>query len=88
MKQLFERKMVMNKAIEKINKFLKATTKTFELRFDDGMFLQLKKHVKNGKHFLEVHTSGYDGTFKITESLEWINWTLYDYSANGFLRNF
>lgn len=47
-----------------------------------------KRRKAHGKHFLEVHTSGYDGTFEITEALEWINWTLYDYSANGFLRNF
>lgn len=75
----------MSKYIDKINKFLKSTTRTLELRFNDGMFMKLKKHVKKGKHFLEIHTSGYDGTLEINEALDWIKWTLYDYSVNGFL---
>ena len=77
----------MEKYIEKINKFLMATTITVNLRFNDGVFMNLKKHVKNGKHFLEIHTPGYDGTLEINEALDWIKWTLYDYAANGFLMN-
>ena len=77
----------MEKYIEKINKFLKATTRSVSLRFNDGMFMDLKKHVKNGKRFLEIHTSGYDVTLEINEALDFIKWTLYDYSANGFLVN-
>lgn len=75
----------MEKYIEKINKFLNASTKSLNLRFKDGMFMELKKHVKSGNRFLEIHTSGYDGMLEISEALDWIKWTLLDYSANGFL---
>lgn len=75
----------MEKYIERINEFLTAATQTLSLRFNDGMFMDLKKHIKNGKRFLEIHTAGYDGTLEINAAISWIDWTLYDYSINGFL---
>lgn len=75
----------MKEAVEQINKFLSNTVQEKELRFKDGFFLKLKKHVKDGKQFLEIHTSGYDDTLEIKEALEWIKWTLFDYQANCIL---
>lgn len=75
----------MKEAVEQINKFLSNTVQGKELRFKDGFFLKLKKHVKDGKQFLEIHTSGYDDTLEIKEALEWIKWTLFDYQANCIL---
>lgn len=75
----------MEKVVNIINNFLQSNKINIEIRFTNGMFMNLKKHIKNKKHYLEIHTSGYDGTLEIKEALDWIKWTLYDYSANGFL---
>ena len=76
----------MEKVVKMINDFLKSSKTNTKIRFTDGMFMNLKKHIKKQKYYLEIHTSGYDGTMEIKEALEWIKWTLYDYSANGILK--
>ena len=75
----------MQEVVNKINVFLKSTTREFEARFKDGFFLKLKKHTKNKELFLEIHTSGYDDTLPIDEAIDCIKWTIYDYSANGII---
>lgn len=61
------------------------TTKEKEFRFKDGFFLKVKKRIKKGVQYLEIHTSGYDDTMEIKEAIEWIKWTLLDYQANGII---
>lgn len=75
----------MGNIIADFNKFLKSTVREKVFTFKDGFFLQLKKHTKNGKIFLEIHTSGYDDMLEISEAIEWIKWTLFDYKANGII---
>lgn len=77
--------IMFNDAIKRINDFLRSSKRDYELRFKDGFFVKLKKHVKNKESFLEIHTSGYDDTLPIKEAIEWLQWTLYDYKANGIL---
>lgn len=77
--------IMFNDAIKRLNEFLKSSKREYELRFNDGFFVKLKKHVKNKEQFLEIHTSGYDDTLPAHEAIEWLQWTLYDYKANGIL---
>lgn len=75
----------MNTIIQDFNKFLQNTTKEKEFRFKDGFFLKVKKHIKKGVQFLEIHTSGYDDTLEIKEAIEWVKWELIDLQANGII---
>lgn len=75
----------MNTIIQDFNKFLNNTVKEKEFRFKDGFFLKIKKHVKKGVQFLEIHTSGYDDTVEIKEAIEWIKWELIDLQANEII---
>ena len=77
--------IMFNDAVKQINIFLKSTKRECELRFQDGFFVKLKKHIKKGSTFLEIHTSGYDDILPSAEAVEWLQWTLYDYKANGIL---
>ncbi len=77
--------MGITNVINKINAFLKSSSKNIEIMFKDGYFLQIKKDIRKTEKFLEIHTPGYDGTLPITEALEWVKWEIYDYNANGFL---
>lgn len=75
----------IDKAAEIINNFLTSNKKETELRFVDGLFLKIKKHIDSNKKELEIHTSGYDGTLEVKEAIDWIKWELIDYKANGFI---
>ena len=75
----------IEKAIDKTNSFLASDKKEIELRFVDGLFLKIKKHIDSNKKELEIHTSGYDGTLEVKEAIDWIKWELIDYKANGFI---
>jgi len=75
----------INKSLEQINTFLSSNKKEVELRFKDGLFLKIVKHIKGSKQELEIHTSGYDGTMEVKEAIEWIKWELLDLNANGVI---
>lgn len=75
----------MKAIIQDFNKFLNNTVKEKEFRFNDGFFLKVKKHTKNGVKYLEIHTSGFDDTMEITEAIEWIKWELIDLQSNGII---
>ena len=75
----------METIIQDINKFLQNTVKEKEFTFNDGCFLKLKKHIKKGVPFIEIHTSGYDDILEANEGIDWIKWTLFDYQANGII---
>lgn len=75
----------MNEIINNINSFLKSSKRDFEIRLKEGCFIKIKKHTKKHEHFLEIHTSGYDGTLPITEAVDWLQWEIYDRYANGFI---
>lgn len=75
----------MNTIIQDFNKFLQNTTKEKEFHFKDGFFLKVKKHIKKGTQFLEIHTSGYDDTLEMKEAIEWIKWELIDLQANEII---
>ena len=68
-----------------INEFLTSNEKSFEMRFNGGFFIKLKKHIKSGNPFLEIHTSGYDDTLSAAEAIEWLKWELIDRRANGII---
>lgn len=76
----------MNTIVQELNNFLQNTTQKKNFIFGDGFFLNIKKHTQKGVQFLEIHTCGYDGTLEITEAIEWIKWTLFDYHANGIIK--
>lgn len=66
-----------------INQFLISQETTFEMRFGHGYFIKLKKHIRSGKPFIEIHTSGYDDTLPADEAVDWLKWELIDREANG-----
>lgn len=75
----------IEQASSEINQFLKSNKTDVEIRFVQGYFIKLKKHIKKGLPFLEIHTSGYDDTLTVTEAREWLKWELIDRRANGFM---
>lgn len=75
----------MTDTANKINDFLKSSKKEIDLRFKHGYYIRLKKHTVNGNPFVEIHTSGYDDTLTLTESINWLLWELIDRDANGML---
>ena len=75
----------IEQATNEINQFLKSDKIDAEMRFVQGYFIKLRKHIKNGLPFLEIHTSGYDDTLTVTEAIEWLKWELIDRRANGFM---
>jgi hypothetical protein len=75
----------IEQASSEINQFLKSNKTDVEIRFVQGYFIKLKKHIKKGLPFLEIHTSGYDDTLTVTEAIEWLKWELIDRRANGFM---
>ena len=75
----------IEQASSEINQFLKSNKTDVEIRFVQGYFIKLKKHIKKGLPFLEIHTSGYDDTLTATEAIEWLKWELIDRRANGFM---
>ena len=75
----------IEKAIDKTNSFLASDKKEIELRFVDGLFLKVRKHITENKQELEIHTSGFDGIMEIKEAIEWIKWELIDLKANGII---
>ena len=77
--------MVLEKIIKNINDFLKSEEKLIELKFKNGYFMKIKKHISGKEKTLEIHTSGYDGEMEVNISLEWIYWELLDCNANGLL---
>lgn len=62
--------IMFNDAMKRINEFLKSSKREYELRFNDGFFVKLKKHIKNKEQFLEIHTSGYGDTLPAYEAIE------------------
>lgn len=72
-------------AQERINGFFKSSKRNFEINFEDGLFIELKKHIRRGEPFLEIHTSGYDDTLPAAEAVNWIIEELYDRKAQGYL---
>ena len=74
-----------NEVVKRINSFLSAKTREIEIRFSDGFFIKLKKHIKKGAGYLEIHTAGYDGTLPAQEAVEWAKWEIIDCAANGIL---
>ena len=75
----------IEQAINEINEFLKSNKMDTEMRFVQGYFIKLKKHIKKGLPFIEIHTSGYDDTLTATEAIDWLKWELVDRRANGFM---
>lgn len=75
----------IEQATDKINSFLKSNSLETEIRFAHGYFIKLKKHIKKGLPFIEIHTSGYDDTLTATEAIDWLKWELIDRRANGFM---
>ena len=75
----------IEQAINEINEFLKSNKMDTEMRFVQGYFIKLKKHIKKGLPFIEIHTSGYDDTLTATEAIDWLKWELFDRRANGFM---
>lgn len=75
----------INKTANIINKFLTSDKKEIELKFIDGLFLKIIKHITEDKQELEIHTSGYDGIMESKEAIEWIKWELLDLKANGVI---
>ena len=75
----------IEQALNKINEFLKSNNLETELRFAHGYFIKLKKHIKKGLPFIEIHTSGYDDTLNAADAVEWLKWELIDRRANGFM---
>ena len=75
----------IEQAINEINEFLKSNKMDTEMRFVQGYFIKLKKHIKKGLPFIEIHTSGYDDTLTASEAIDWLKWELVDRRANGFM---
>ena len=75
----------IEQAANEINQFLKSKKTDVEMRFVQGYFIKLKKHIKEGLPFIEIHTSGYDDTLTATEAIDWLKWELIDRRANGFM---
>ena len=75
----------IEQATNEINEFLKSNKTDTEMRFVQGYFIKLKKHIKKGLPFIEIHTSGYDDTLTTSEAIEWLKWELVDRRANGFM---
>ena len=75
----------IKKSVEQTNNFLTSDKKEIELRFVDGLFLKIRKHITENKQELEIHTSGFDGIMEIKEAIEWIKWELIDLKANGII---
>ena len=75
----------IEQAANEINEFLKSNKMDTEMRFVQGYFIKLKKHIKKGLPFIEIHTSGYDGTLTASEAIDWLGWELVDRRANGFM---
>lgn len=73
----------INRAADEINKFLNGAKTDCELRFSYGYFIKLKKHIRSGKPFIEIHTSGYDDTLPADEAVDWLKWELIDREVNG-----
>ena len=75
----------IEQATNEINRFLKSNKTDTEMRFVQGYFIKLKKHIKKGLPFIEIHTSGYDDTLTASEAIDWLKWELVDRRANGFM---
>ena len=75
----------ITEAANKINEFLKSKHASVSLSFREGYYITLKKHIKDDKPYLEIHTSGYDDTLPIDEAIDWLKWELLDRKANGIL---
>ena len=75
----------IEQATNEINEFLKSNKMDTEMRFVQGYFIKLKKHIKKGLPFIEIHTSGYDDTLTASEAIDWLGWELVDRRANGFM---
>ena len=75
----------IEQATNEINQFLKSNKTDTEMRFVQGYFIKLKKHIKKGLPFIEIHTSGYDDTLTASEAIDWLGWELVDRRANGFM---
>ena len=75
----------IEQATNEINRFLKSNKTDTEMRFVQGYFIKLKKHIKKGLPFIEIHTSGYDDTLTASEAIDWLGWELVDRRANGFM---
>ena len=75
----------IEQATNEINEFLKSDKMDTEMRFVQGYFIKLKKHIKTGLPFIEIHTSGYDDTLPASEAIDWLKWELVDRRANGFM---
>ena len=75
----------ITEAANRINDFLKSKHTSISLRFREGYYITLKKHIKGAEQYLEIHTSGYDDTLSIDEAINWLKWELLDRKANGIL---
>ena len=75
----------IEQATNEINQFLKSDKIDAEMRFVQGYFIKLRKHIKKGLPFIEIHTSGYDDTLTASEAIDWLKWELVDRRANGFM---
>lgn len=73
----------INQAADNINKFLAGNKTGAEFQFPYGYYIKLKKHIRGGHPYIEIHTSGYDDTLPAAEAIDWLKWELYDRAANG-----
>ena len=73
----------IEQASDDINKFLCGDRTEDELRFPYGYFIKLRKHIRGGRPYIEIHTSGYDDTLPANEAIDWLKWELLDREANG-----
>lgn len=80
--------MVENRHEEIINillDFFNSKHRKKEIFFGNGYFISIQKRIKKGAAFLEIHTSGFDGTLPVDEAIDWIKWTLIDYKSNNII---
>ena len=76
---------IYSRIIDILCNFFNSKNRKKEIFFGDGYFLSVKKRIKKGELFLEIHTSGYDGTLAFSEAIDWIKWTLIDYKSNNII---
>ena len=73
--------------IEKINAFLSCKSRNLSLIFQFGEFLDLKKRIRKGNTYLEIHTPGYDGTLSVKDAVSFLESYVMDIYVNGYLEH-
>lgn len=76
----------LTRAKETLVQFLTAKERNLEMRFSDGYYMRLKKHVRKGKFYLDVYTPEYDESMMDwKEATELCVMKLHEWRAYGFL---